>query len=144
MPRTRTMVARSLLGPAALALLCLAPLAGPAAAQGFQGPQGPQDRQNRWDWNGGRDDDRRAYDLAGPGVGLLVPELRDTRRGKAFVLRLTGNNLLDSCSQQLEQDFAGDDAATMMANNRAYNVDFMELERECSSPRWSLTLRAVF
>jgi outer membrane protein OmpA-like peptidoglycan-associated protein len=81
------MVARSLLGPAALALLCLAPLAGPAAAQGFQGPQGPQDRQNRWDWNGGRDDDRRAYDLAGPGVGLLIPELRDTRRGKAFVLR---------------------------------------------------------
>lgn len=68
----------------------------------------------------------------------------EKRLGKAFVLRLTGNNLLDSCSQQLEQDFAGDDAAQMMANNRAYNVDFMELERECSSPRWSLTLRAVF
>ena len=68
----------------------------------------------------------------------------EKRLGKAFVLRLTGNNLLDSCSQQLEQDFAGDDAAEMMANNRAYNVDFMELERECSSPRWSLTLRAVF
>jgi TonB-dependent receptor len=68
----------------------------------------------------------------------------EKRLGKAFVLRLTGTNLLDSCSQQLEQDFAGDDAAEMMANNRAYNVDFMELERECSSPRWSLTLRAVF
>lgn len=68
----------------------------------------------------------------------------EKRLGKAFVLRLTGNNLLDSCSQQLEQDFAGDDAAEMMANNKAYNVDFMELERECSSPRWSLTLRAVF
>ncbi len=68
----------------------------------------------------------------------------EKRLGKSYVVRLTGNNLLDSCSQQLEQDFAGDDAAEMMANNRAYNVDFMELERECSSPRWSLTLRAVF
>jgi outer membrane receptor protein involved in Fe transport len=68
----------------------------------------------------------------------------EKRLGKSFVLRLTGNNLLDSCSEQLEQDFAGDDATEMMANNRAYNVDFMELERECSSPRWSLTLRAVF
>jgi outer membrane receptor protein involved in Fe transport len=68
----------------------------------------------------------------------------EKRMGKAFVLRLTGNNLLDSCSEQLEQDFAGDDAAEMMANNAAYNVDFMELERECSSPSVSLTFRAVF
>ena len=68
----------------------------------------------------------------------------EKRLGKSVVLRLTGNNLLDSCSTQLEQDFDGDDAVEMMANNRAYNVDFMELERECSSPRWSLTLRAVF
>jgi outer membrane receptor protein involved in Fe transport len=68
----------------------------------------------------------------------------EKRIGKAYVVRLTGNNLLDSCSQQLEQDFAGDDASEMMANNKAYNVDFMELERECSSPRWSLTFRAVF
>jgi outer membrane receptor protein involved in Fe transport len=68
----------------------------------------------------------------------------EKRMGKAFVLRLTGNNLLDSCSEQLEQDFAGDDAIEMMANNKAYNVDFMELERECSSPSVSLTFRAVF
>jgi outer membrane receptor protein involved in Fe transport len=68
----------------------------------------------------------------------------EKRLGKSFVLRLTGNNLLDSCSEQLEQDFAGDDATEMMANNAAYNVDFMELERECSSPSVSLTLRAVF
>lgn len=68
----------------------------------------------------------------------------EKRLGKSFVLRLTGKNLLDSCSMQLEQDFAGDDAAEMMANNRAYNVDFIELERECSSPSVSLTLRAVF
>jgi outer membrane receptor protein involved in Fe transport len=68
----------------------------------------------------------------------------EKRLGKSLVLRLTGNNLLDSCSEQLEQDFAGDDAAEMMANNAAYNVDFMELERECSSPTVSLTLRAVF
>ncbi|RYF92869.1 MAG: OmpA family protein [Caulobacteraceae bacterium] len=66
---------RSILGSAFIALVTLAPLAGPAAAQG------------RWDWDGGRDDDRRAYQLTGGGVALLVPELRETRRGKAFVLR---------------------------------------------------------
>ncbi|CAN5134128.1 hypothetical protein BH11PSE2_BH11PSE2_16930 [soil metagenome] len=66
---------RSILSSALLALITLAPLASPAAAQG------------RWDWNGGRDDDRRGYDLRGPGVSILIPELRDSRRGKAFVLR---------------------------------------------------------
>lgn len=40
-----------------------------------------------WDWAGGRDEDARAYDLRGPGVGLLYPELRSTRRGRAFVAR---------------------------------------------------------
>lgn len=40
-----------------------------------------------WDWSGGRADDRRAYDLHGPGVPILFPELRDNPRGRAFVLR---------------------------------------------------------
>jgi len=66
---------RSILSSAFIALTTIAPLAGPAAAQG------------RWDWNGGRDDDRREYGLSGGGVSILVPELRDTRRGMAFVLR---------------------------------------------------------
>jgi outer membrane protein OmpA-like peptidoglycan-associated protein len=43
--------------------------------------------QDRWDWSGGGPHDRRGYDLAGRGVPLLFPELRDTRRGKAFVMR---------------------------------------------------------
>lgn len=84
--------------------------------------------------------DERQSTAYGGNLELFV----EKRLGKSFVLRLTGNNLLDSCSRQYEQNFAGDDAAEMMANNRAYNVDLIELERECSSPRWSLTLRAVF
>ncbi len=66
---------RTLLSSAFIAAITIGPLAGPAAAQA------------RWDWGGGRDDDRRAYQLAGPGVQILIPELRDSRRGQAFVLR---------------------------------------------------------
>src|SRR4051812_29819361 len=66
---------RSTLSSAFIALIVVGPLAGPAAAQG------------QWDWNGGRGDDRRAYGLSGGGVPILLPELRETRRGKAFVLR---------------------------------------------------------
>lgn len=66
---------RTTLGSAFLALITIGSIAGPAAAQGS------------WDWNGGRDDDHRPYQLTGVGVPLLVPELRETRRGKAFVLR---------------------------------------------------------
>lgn len=73
--------ARSIFSTAFVAMVALAPLAGPAAAQNYGGGQ------NRWDWNGGRDDDRRAYELAGEGVPILIPELRDSRRGQAFVLR---------------------------------------------------------
>lgn len=49
-------------------------VAGPAAAQ-------------NWDWHGGGRGDARAYRLDGPGVRMLLPELRDSRRGQAFVLR---------------------------------------------------------
>lgn len=46
----------------------------------------PAVAQDRWDWAGGRPDsaDNR---LNGPGVRILFPELRDTRRGRAFVMR---------------------------------------------------------
>lgn len=40
-----------------------------------------------WDWGGGRDGDAAAYDLRGPGIRILYPQLRDSRRGRAFVLR---------------------------------------------------------
>jgi outer membrane protein OmpA-like peptidoglycan-associated protein len=40
-----------------------------------------------WDWNGGRDGDAGAYDLRGPGLRILYPQLRESRRGRAFVLR---------------------------------------------------------
>lgn len=66
---------RKILGSAVLALITIGSIAGPATAQG------------RWDWDGGRDDDRRAYQLVGGGVPILLPELRTTRRGKAFVMR---------------------------------------------------------
>jgi outer membrane protein OmpA-like peptidoglycan-associated protein len=54
--------------------------AGAASAQGHWVP-------GHWDWAGGRAGDARAYDLDGPGVRLLFPELRDSPRGRAFVLR---------------------------------------------------------
>jgi len=92
---TRTLTAALLLGT----------IAAPALAQdrggyggGYQGGyQGGPDRDGpdggpnggpgRWDRGGGGPDDRRHYDLAGRGVPLLYPELRDTPRGRAFVMR---------------------------------------------------------
>ena len=47
---------------------------------------GPAAAQDRWDWSGGRSGDRE-YGLRGAGVPLLFPELRDSRRGRAFVTR---------------------------------------------------------
>lgn len=48
---------------------------------------GAASAQGHWDWTGGRPGDARAYDLHGPGVPILFPELRGTPRGRAFVLR---------------------------------------------------------
>ena len=58
---------------------------GLALAAGALGS--PALAQGQWDWGGGGSQDSRPYVLRGPGVELLVPELRDTRRGQAFVLR---------------------------------------------------------
>ena len=41
--------------------------------------------QPRWDFDGGPAS--RNWDLDGPGVRMLYPELRDNRRGRAFVIR---------------------------------------------------------
>ncbi|URW75745.1 OmpA family protein [Sphingomonas donggukensis] len=45
----------------------------------------PATAQSNWNWTGGRADGRD-YRLAGPGVRLLFPELRQTRRGRAWVM----------------------------------------------------------
>ena len=68
----------------------------------------------------------------------------EKRLSKNVVMRLTGNNLLDADSLQAESGFDGDNGAEIIANQAAYNVDAYEIERENSSPRWTLTLRAVF
>ena len=42
--------------------------------------------QDRFDWGGGRSGERD-YGLSGAGVSRLIPELRRTARGRAFVMR---------------------------------------------------------
>lgn len=61
-----------------------------------------------------------------------------------LVLRIVGNNLLDADSIQAEQNFDGDTAAEIIANQIANDVDEFELERENSSPTILISLRAVF
>ncbi|KFN49463.1 TonB-dependent receptor plug domain-containing protein [Arenimonas composti] len=68
----------------------------------------------------------------------------EKRIGTNMVLRLTGTNLLDADSRQAEAGFDGDNGAEILANQRAYDVDAFEVERENSSPRWTLTFRWVF
>jgi outer membrane protein OmpA-like peptidoglycan-associated protein len=46
----------------------------------------PAVAQDRWDWHGGGHGDRD-YGLIGPGVRFLLPELRESNRGRAFVAR---------------------------------------------------------
>jgi outer membrane receptor protein involved in Fe transport len=68
----------------------------------------------------------------------------EKRIGKRAVLRLTGNNLLNAASKQAEAGFDGDNGEEILENQADYNVDAFEVEREKSSPRWTLTLRLVF
>ena len=46
----------------------------------------PAFAQDRFDWGGGRSGERE-YGLVGAGVPRLLPELRRTNRGRAFVMR---------------------------------------------------------
>lgn len=68
----------------------------------------------------------------------------EKRIGDNMVVRLTGNNLLDARSLQAEAGFDGDNGAEILQNQAAYDVDAFEVERERSSPRWTLTFRIVF
>jgi outer membrane receptor for ferrienterochelin and colicins len=61
-----------------------------------------------------------------------------------LVLRVVGNNLLDADSIQAEQNFDGDFASEIIANQIAGDVDEFEVERENSSPTILVSLRAVF
>jgi outer membrane protein OmpA-like peptidoglycan-associated protein len=64
-----------MIGAVVGALLASGALASAAAAQ------------DRWDDRAESAGERGGYGLAGPGVDLLLPELRDTRHGQAFVMR---------------------------------------------------------
>lgn len=68
----------------------------------------------------------------------------EKRFSDSVVMRLTGNNLLDANSLQAEAGFDGDNGAEILANQAAFDVDAYEIEREQSSPKWTLTLRMVF
>lgn len=68
----------------------------------------------------------------------------EKRIGDNMVIRLTGNNLLDADSKQAEAGFDGDNGEEILENQAAYAVDAFEVERENSSPRWTLTFRMVF
>ena len=72
--------------------LALASIATPALAQGS------------WDWSGGRAGGRE-FRLVGAGVRLLIPELRATNRGRAFVMRNFDRNR-DGVVQPREADAA--------------------------------------
>src|SRR3982750_3954402 len=72
--------------------LALASSATPALAQG------------PWDWSGGRPGGRE-YRLVGGGVRLLIPELRATPRGRAFVMRNFDRNR-DGIVQPREAEIA--------------------------------------
>ncbi|MEA3000725.1 MAG: hypothetical protein QOK17_2558 [Sphingomonadales bacterium] len=81
----------NLLTATATVAALLAASASPAGAQG------------RWDWGGGRQGDRD-YGLAGAGVRLLLPELRRTNRGRAFVMRNFDRNRDGLISPREAQD----------------------------------------
>ena len=68
----------------------------------------------------------------------------EKRIGRSFVLRLTGNNLLDARSLQWERNFDGDTGAEILENQRAGNVDGYEVEFEDTSPQVTVTARLVF
>jgi outer membrane protein OmpA-like peptidoglycan-associated protein len=58
-------------------------LIGAAMAAALTATAAPASAQERWDWDAGDSD----YRLAGPGVPRLFAELRNTNRGRAFVMR---------------------------------------------------------
>jgi len=68
----------------------------------------------------------------------------EKRIGKNFVLRLSGNNLLDARSLQWERNYDGDNGVEIIDNQRAGDVDAFEVEHEETSEQIMLTARLVF
>ena len=68
----------------------------------------------------------------------------EKRIGKNFVLRLSGNNLLDARSLQYERNFDGDTGLDIIEAQRAGDVDNFEVEHEETSRQFMLTARLVF
>ncbi len=68
----------------------------------------------------------------------------EKRIGDNVVLRLSGNNLLDSASRQTERGYDGDTGEEIADNQRLNNVDAFEVEHEEASPTIMFTVRAVF
>ena len=68
----------------------------------------------------------------------------EKRFAKNFVVRLSGNNLLDARSLQWERNFDGDNGLEIIENQRSGNVDAFEVEHEETSPQIMLTARLVF
>lgn len=68
----------------------------------------------------------------------------EKRIGKNFVLRLSGNNLLDARSLQWERNYDGDTGVEIIENQQAGEVDNFEVEHEETTPQVMLTARLVF
>lgn len=68
----------------------------------------------------------------------------EKRFAEKFVVRLSGNNLLDAVSNQTEKGYDGDNGEEIAEAQRENDVDAFEVEHEESSPTILLTVRAVF
>lgn len=90
----------------------------------------PAMAQDRLDWGGGRQDDRE-YRLEGAGVPLLHRELRETNRGRAFVMRNFDMNHDDRVSPREAQ--AANRAFLRVAGSRRGRFDWAS--RDGAGPR---------
>lgn len=115
-----------------LSLITVASIAGAlAAVSGSAAVAQPA----RWDFDGGRPDDRRAYDLRGPGVDILFPELRETRRGQAFVLRNFDRNRDGRINRR--EALAANDAFAAVAGRDRRNFRWERYDRpQRAERRW--------
>jgi outer membrane protein OmpA-like peptidoglycan-associated protein len=86
----------------------------------------PAQAQDRWDWGGGRHGDRPIR-LIGPGVPRLLPELRATLRGRAFVMRNFDHNRDGRIS--LREAIAANRAFVDIAGSRRDRFDWEARDR---------------
>ena len=77
--------------------------------------------QDRFDWGGGRGGERD-YRLTGAGVALLLPELKRTARGRAFVIRNFDRNHDGRVSRREAED--ANSAFLLVAGGRRDRFDW--------------------